>query len=61
MMMTAAGTVPAAKVYNWSGVAGLQAIATAKSLGAIVSCNRCESLHQKKSSLESLGGQFSTG
>ena len=38
MMMTAAGTVPAAKVLViGSGVAGLQAIATAKRLGAIVS------------------------
>ena len=38
MMMTAAGTVPAAKVLViGAGVAGLQAIATAKRLGAIVS------------------------
>ena len=38
MMMTAAGTVPAAKVLIiGAGVAGLQAIATAKRLGAIVS------------------------
>ncbi|MGD2132774.1 MAG: Re/Si-specific NAD(P)(+) transhydrogenase subunit alpha [Maricaulaceae bacterium] len=38
MMMTAAGTVPAAKVFVMgAGVAGLQAIATAKRLGAIVS------------------------
>ena len=35
MMMTAAGTVPAAKVVG-AGVAGLQAIATAKRMGAIV-------------------------
>ena len=37
MMMTAAGTVPAAKVLVIGAVAGLQAIATAKRLGAIVS------------------------
>jgi H+-translocating NAD(P) transhydrogenase subunit alpha len=38
LMMTAAGTVPAAKVFVLGvGVAGLQAIATAKRLGAIVS------------------------
>ena len=38
MMMTAAGTVPAAKVLViGAGVAGIQAIATAKRLGAIVS------------------------
>ena len=38
MMMTAAGTVPAARVFVMgAGVAGLQAIATAKRLGAIVS------------------------
>ena len=38
MMMTAAGTIPAAKVLEvGAGVAGLQAIATAKRLGAVVS------------------------
>ena len=38
MMMTAAGTVPAAKIFIMGvGVAGLQAIATARRLGAIVS------------------------
>ena len=37
MMMTAAGTIPAAKVLIvGAGVAGLQAIATAKRMGAIV-------------------------
>ena len=37
MMMTAAGTVPAAKVFVMGvGVAGLQAIATARRLGAVV-------------------------
>ena len=45
MMMTAAGTVPAAKVLV-EQVAGLQAIATAKRLGAIVSATDAE-LHQK--------------
>ena len=43
MMMTAAGTVPAAKVLViGAGVAGLQAIATAKRLGAIVSATDVE-------------------
>ena len=38
MMMTAAGTVPPARVFViGAGVAGLQAIATARRLGAIVS------------------------
>ena len=37
MMMTAAGTIPAAKVLVvGAGVAGLQAVATAKRMGAIV-------------------------
>ena len=37
MMMTAAGTIPAAKVLVvGAGVAGLQAIATAKRMGAVV-------------------------
>ena len=41
MMMTAAGTVPAAKVFVMgAGVAGLQAIATARRLGAVVSAIR---------------------
>ena len=43
MMMTAAGTIPAAKVLVvGAGVAGLQAIATAKRMGSIVFCNRCK-------------------
>ena len=47
MMMTAAGTVPAAKVLvSRAGVAGLQAIATAKRLGAIVSATDVRQ-HQK--------------
>ena len=50
MMMTAAGTVPAAKVLVvGAGVAGLQAIATAKRLGAIVSATRCESSFKRTS------------
>ena len=41
MMMTAAGTIPAAKVFVMgAGVAGLQAIATARRLGAIVTATR---------------------
>ena len=43
MMMTAAGTVPAAKVLVvGAGVAGLQAIATAKRMGAIVFATGCK-------------------
>jgi len=49
MMMTAAGTIPASKVFVLGvGVAGLQAIATAKRLGALVyaycKATRCVSL-----------------
>ena len=43
MMMTAAGTIPAAKVLVvGAGVAGLQAIATAKRMGGCCICNRCK-------------------
>ena len=57
MMMTAAGTVPAAKVLIiGAGVAGLQAIATAKRLGAIVSATDVRSA--SKEQVESLGGKF---
>ncbi len=57
MMMTAAGTVPAAKVFVvGAGVAGLQAIATAKRLGAIVSATDVRSA--SKEQVESLGGKF---
>ncbi len=57
MMMTAAGTVPAAKVLViGAGVAGLQAIATAKRLGAIVSATDVRS--SSKEQVESLGGKF---
>ena len=57
MMMTAAGTVPAAKVLViGAGVAGLQAIATAKRLGAIVSATDVRTA--SKEQVESLGGKF---
>tara|TARA_B100000941_G_C28503474_1_gene555756 strand:- start:1879 stop:2952 length:1074 start_codon:yes stop_codon:yes gene_type:complete len=59
MMMTAAGTVPAAKVLVvGAGVAGLQAIATAKRLGAIVSATDVRM--SAKEQVESLGGKFLT-
>ena len=57
MMMTAAGTIPAAKVLViGAGVAGLQAIATAKRLGAIVSATDVRTT--AKEQVESLGGKF---
>ena len=57
MMMTAAGTVPAAKVLViGAGVAGLQAVATAKRLGAIVSATDVRAA--SKEQVESLGGKF---
>jgi len=59
MMMTAAGTVPAAKVLVvGAGVAGLQAIATAKRLGAIVFATDVRMA--SKEQVESLGGKFLT-
>ena len=59
MMMTAAGTVPAAKVLIiGAGVAGLQAVATAKRLGAVVSATDVRSA--SKEQVESLGGKFLT-
>ncbi len=59
MMMTAAGTVSAAKVLViGAGVAGLQAIATAKRLGAIVSATDVRAA--SKEQVESLGGKFLT-
>ena len=59
MMMTAAGTVPAAKVLViGAGVAGLQAIATAKRVGAIVSATDVRAA--SKEQVESLGGKFLT-
>ena len=55
--MTAAGTVPAAKVLIvGAGVAGLQAIATAKRMGAIVFATDVRMA--SKEQVESLGGKF---
>ncbi len=57
MMMTAAGTIPAAKVLIvGAGVAGLQAIATAKRMGAIVFATDVRLA--SKEQVESLGGKF---
>ena len=57
MMMTAAGTIPAAKVLVvGAGVAGLQAIATAKRMGAIVFATDVRMA--SKEQVESLGGKF---
>ncbi len=59
MMMTAAGTIPAAKVLVLgAGVAGLQAIATAKRMGAIVFATDVRMA--SKEQVESLGGKFLT-
>jgi NAD(P) transhydrogenase subunit alpha len=56
MMMTAAGTITAAKVFIMGvGVAGLQAIATARRLGAVVSATDVRSA--TKEQIESLGRQ----
>ena len=57
MMMTAAGTVPAAKVLVvGAGVAGLQAVATAKRMGAVVFATDVRMA--SKEQVESLGGKF---
>src|SRR5258707_269112 len=57
MMMTAAGTVPATKVFVMgAGVAGLQAIATARRLGAVVSATDVRPA--AKEQVESLGAKF---
>ncbi len=57
MMMTAAGTITPAKVLViGAGVAGLQAIATAKRLGGIVSATDVRII--AKEQVESLGGKF---
>ena len=57
MMMTAAGTVPAAKVFIMgAGVAGLQAIATARRLGAVVSATDVRAA--AKEQVQSLGATF---
>ena len=59
MMMTAAGTVPAAKVLIvGAGVAGLQAIATAKRMGAVVFATDVRMA--SKEQVECLGGKFLT-
>ncbi len=59
MMMTAAGTVPAAKILVvGAGVAGLQAIATAKRMGGIVFATDVRMA--SKEQVESLGGKFLT-
>ncbi len=56
MMMTAAGTIPAARVFVMGvGVAGLQAIATARRLGAIVSATDVRAA--TKEQIESLGAK----
>jgi NAD(P) transhydrogenase subunit alpha len=57
MMMTAAGTITPAKFFIiGAGVAGLQAIATAKRLGGVVSATDVRSA--SKEQVESLGGKF---
>ena len=57
MMMTAAGTIPPARVLVFgAGVAGLQAIATAKRLGAVVLATDVR--YAAKEQVESLGGKF---
>ena len=59
MMMTAAGTIKAARVLVMgAGVAGLQAIATARRLGAIVSATDVRAA--AKEQVESLGASFIT-
>ena len=57
MMMTAAGTISAAKILVvGAGVAGLQAVATAKRMGAIVFATDVRMV--SKEQVESLGGKF---
>ncbi|MGA7325160.1 MAG: Re/Si-specific NAD(P)(+) transhydrogenase subunit alpha [Rhodomicrobium sp.] len=57
MMMTAAGTVPAARVFVMgAGVAGLQAVATARRLGAVVSATDVRPA--AKEQVQSLGAKF---
>src|SRR4030088_2929978 len=57
MMMTAAGTVPAARIFVMgAGVAGLQAIATARRLGAIVTATDVRPAAREQ--VESLGAKF---
>jgi len=57
MMMTAAGTVPAARIFVMgAGVAGLQAVATARRLGAVVTATDVRPA--AKEQVESLGAKF---
>lgn len=57
MLMTAAGTIPPAKVFVLgAGVAGLQAVATARRLGAVVTAHDVRAA--SKQEVESLGGKF---
>jgi NAD(P) transhydrogenase subunit alpha len=57
MMMTAAGTVPAARIFIMgAGVAGLQAVATARRLGAVVTATDVRPA--AKEQVESLGAKF---
>lgn len=57
MMMTAAGTVPAAQIFVMgAGVAGLQAIATARRLGAVVTATDVRPAAREQ--VESLGAKF---
>src|SRR5690606_27287897 len=59
LMMTAAGTITPARVLIFgAGVAGLQAIATAKRLGAVVEVSDVRA--ETKEQVESLGGRFLT-
>lgn len=59
MMMTAAGTIAPAKVFIMGvGVAGLQAIATAKRMGAVVTATDVRPATREQ--VESLGGKFLT-
>ena len=57
LLMTAAGTIPPAKVVVMgAGVAGLQAVATARRLGAVVEVSDIRDV--VKEQVESLGGKF---
>jgi len=57
LLMTSAGTITPSKVLVYgAGVAGLQAIATAKRLGAVVECTDVR--QETKEQIESLGGKF---
>jgi NAD(P) transhydrogenase subunit alpha len=57
LLMTSAGTITPSRVLIYgAGVAGLQAIATAKRLGAVVECTDVRP--ETKEQIESLGGKF---